>query len=214
MLPPIGPAMLEAHDLACQRGSRRLFDGLQLAVAPGQLLRVEGTNGAGKTSLLRLLAGLGLPSAGRVCWQGRPIGGQREAYAGALAYLGHLAGLKDELTPAENLRTDAGLGALPGTDTPAIQAALADWGLARQARLPLRVLSAGQRRRVALARLALSRAALWILDEPFTALDTQAIDQLGRLLDSHLARGGLAVLTSHQPVPLAGGVQHTLRLGR
>lgn len=206
--------MLEARDLACQRGDRRLFQGLCFALAPGQLLRVEGTNGAGKTSLLRLLAGLGLPSAGQVCWQGRPIQRQRGAFAGALAYLGHLTGLKDELTPVDNLRTDAGLGSLGGAMRDDILASLGTWGLARQVRLPLRVLSAGQRRRVALARLALSPAPLWILDEPFNALDTQAVAQLGRLIDTHLARGGLAVLTSHQDLPLAQGAQRTLRLGR
>ena len=204
--------MLETHDLACLRGDRRLFRGLNLAVAPGQLLRVEGANGAGKTSLLRLLAGLALPAAGEVHWAGQTIRRQRESYAQALLYLGHLGGLKDELTAAENLQIEADLAGTPGVDAPRIAAALADWGLARQARLPLRVLSAGQRRRAALARLQLSDAVLWILDEPFNALDVDAVAHLGRQIEAHLARGGLAVVTSHMDLPIAPAQLLSVRL--
>lgn len=196
--------MLEAQDLACVRGDRRLFRGLTFEVATGTMLRVQGANGAGKTSLLRLLAGLGLPAAGEVRWLGEPLGRQREAYAAALLYLGHLVGLKDELTPAENLRVEAGLCGWPDADETRIGDALAWWGLERQAALPLRVLSAGQRRRAALARLQLASAPLWILDEPFTALDAQAVGRLVDVLEQHLVRGGLVVLTSHQEVPLSG----------
>ena len=204
--------MLETHDLACIRGDRRLFRGLTLSVGRGRLLRVEGANGSGKTSLLRLLAGLGLPAAGEVRWQGRPIRRQREAYAQALLYLGHLGGLKEELTPTENLRIEAGLSGLAMVDEDAIAASLAHWGLARQARLPLRVLSAGQKRRAALARLSLSDAPLWILDEPFNALDVDAVAQLGRAIEAHLVRGGLAVVTSHMDLPIATAQLQTLRL--
>jgi heme exporter protein A len=195
------PCMLEAIDLACLRGDRRLFRGLSFRLGRGELLRVEGANGAGKTSLLRLLAGLGLPDGGEVRWQARPIRQQRERYAQDLLYLGHSAGLKDALTAQENLLT---LGTIEGSDTspPRIAAALDAWGLGRQRTLPVRVLSAGQRRRASLARLSLSRAALWILDEPFSALDTQAVTQLGGQLERHLRAGGLAVVTSHQPLPL------------
>jgi heme exporter protein A len=205
--------MLQTHDLACVRGDRRLFRGLNLSLDSGQLLRVEGANGSGKTSLLRLLAGLGLPAAGEVRWQGRPIRRQREAYAQALLYLGHLGGLKDELTPVENLQIEAGLSGLGRVDDAAIGDALAQWGLVRQARLPLRVLSAGQKRRAALARLSLSTARLWILDEPFNALDVDAVALLGRRLDAHVAGGGLAVVTSHMPLPVAPAQLQTLRLG-
>ncbi len=203
--------MLETLDLACLRGDRRLFRGLNLQLSPGQLLRVEGANGAGKTSLLRLLAGLALPAAGEVRWMGRPIQRQREAYAQALLYLGHLGGLKDELTARENLQID---GALSGAETRAapIDAALAGWGLARQAALPLRVLSAGQRRRASLARLQLSKATLWILDEPFNALDVDAVAQLGRCVEQHLDGGGLAVVTSHMALPLPAARVQSLRL--
>jgi heme exporter protein A len=204
--------MLETHDLACLRGDRRLFRGLNLAVAPGQLLRVEGANGAGKTSLLRLLAGLALPAAGEVHWAGQTIRRQRDVYAQALLYLGHLGGLKDELTAAENLQIETDLTGTPGVDAARIAAALAGWGLERQARLPLRVLSAGQRRRAALARLQLSDAVLWILDEPFNALDVDAVAHLGRQIEAHLARGGLAVVTSHMDLPIAPAQLLSVRL--
>ena len=204
--------MLQTLDLACLRGDRRLFRGLNIAVAPGQLLRVEGANGAGKTSLLRLLAGLALPAAGEVHWQGQPIRRQREAYAQALLYLGHLGGLKDELTPIENLRIECDLAGTPGVDDTRIRAALDAWGLARQVGLPLRVLSAGQRRRAALARLQLSDAALWVLDEPFNALDVDAVAFLGRQIEAHLARGGRAVVTSHMDLPIAPAQLQSVRL--
>jgi len=205
--------VLETLDLACLRGDRRLFRDLNLRLEPGWLLRVEGANGSGKTSLLRLLAGLGLPAAGEVRWQGQPIRRQREAYAQELHYLGHLGGLKEELTPTENLRIEAGLAGTAGVDEAAIAGALAHWGIARQAQLPLRVLSAGQKRRAALARLTLSPAPLWILDEPFNALDVDAAAQLGRLIESHVAGGGLAVVTSHMPLPVAPARLQTVRLG-
>ncbi len=204
--------MLKALDLACVRGDRRLFRGLSFELGPGQLLRVEGANGAGKTSLLRLLAGLGLPAAGEVHWQGQPIRRQRETYAQALLYLGHLGGLKDELTPAENLQIEADLAGTPGVDAARISEALSNWGLARQAKLPLRVLSAGQRRRAALARLQLTEAALWILDEPFNALDVDAVAHLGRQIEAHVQRGGLAVITSHMALPIAPERIKSLRL--
>ena len=203
--------MLEAHDLACRRGNRRLFSALSFSLQPGQLLRVAGANGSGKTSLLRLLAGLGLPTAGEVRWHSRPVQRQRDAYARALFYHGHLGGLKEDLSPLENLRADAGLTG-SAVDDEGLNQALVQWGLARQARLPVRVLSAGQRRRAALARLALVDAPLWILDEPFNALDSDAVAQLGRQIEQHIAAGGLAVITSHQPLPLPAERVTTLQL--
>lgn len=204
--------MLQAVDLACIRGDRRLFRGLHLELGPGRVMRVEGANGAGKTSLLRLLAGLALPAAGEVHWQGQPIRRQREAYAQALLYLGHLGGLKDELTPTENLSLDADLTGSARADPGHVAEALAFWGLTRQAGLPLRVLSAGQRRRSALARLRLSTAPLWILDEPFNALDVAAVAQLGRVIEQHVDGGGLAVVTSHMPLPIAASRVQSLEL--
>ncbi|MCC7152489.1 MAG: cytochrome c biogenesis heme-transporting ATPase CcmA [Rubrivivax sp.] len=197
-------AVLAAHDFEARRGRRVLFSALTLAVAPGQLLRVLGANGAGKTTLLRMLVGLTLPAAGRVTWLGRPITADRDAFHRALVYLGHGAALKDDLSARENL---VSLLALAGHRCDDAQAdrALGAAGLAGCERLPARVLSAGQRRRVALARLALAAGqALWVLDEPFNALDVAAVDWLADLLRAHLAGGGIVVLTSHQSLPLDG----------
>jgi heme exporter protein A len=194
--------VLTAQDLQARRGRRELFSGLQLAAAPGQLLRVTGANGAGKTTLLRTLVGLSTPTAGTVRWQGTPIARQREPYHRSLVYLGHAAALKDELSAIENLRM---LCALAGDDVagPDAAAALADAGLKGRERLPARVLSQGQRRRVALARLRLAAGRpLWVLDEPFNALDTAATLWLAGLVRAQIGRGGIVVLTSHQPVPL------------
>lgn len=197
--------MLQARDLACLRGDRRLFRHLEFTLLPGQWLRVQGSNGTGKTSLLRLLAGLSLPAAGEVLWRGQPIQRQREAYARELLYLGHLAALKDDLSPLHNLQSSARLAGREALAAE-VEAALSLYGLARQLHLPCRVLSAGQRRRAALARLALAREqTLWILDEPFNALDVQAVAHLCGVIEAHLAQGGMVVLTTHQDVPLPAG---------
>lgn len=191
---------LVAEGLACTRGLRELFDALSFALGSGQVLRIEGANGAGKTSLLRLVAGLAWPSAGRVLWRGAPIATQREAYARELLYLGHAPALKDDLTALENLRAATALSGVPKHDD-ALRDALAQWGLAGALRLPVRALSAGQRRRTALARTAMSDARLWVLDEPFNALDGAACEQLGRCIERHAEGGGLALVTSHLALP-------------
>ncbi len=204
--------MLHAQDLACVRGDRRLFRKLSLAVQPGQVWRVEGANGAGKTSLLRILAGLAPPAEGQVAWLGVPVAQQREVFARALLYLGHLSGLKDELSPSENLAIHARLAGLPAAPQ-AVAQALALWGLQRQAQLSVRVLSAGQRRRAALARLSLDHTAtLWILDEPFNALDVSAVQHLGQTLKRHVDAGGMAVLTTHQALELPGVAVQSLKV--
>lgn len=195
-------ATLELRDLACVRGRRRLFQGLNVTLQAGQLMRVSGANGAGKTSLLRMLCGLLAPAHGQVLWQGQQLKRVREDFHRQLVYLGHAAALKDELTPLENLQVAARLsGSAP--DEAAARRALADAGLAGREHLPSRVLSQGQRRRAALARLPLAQASLWVLDEPFNALDTDAIAWLIGLIEAQLQRGGLVVLTSHQPVGLS-----------
>ena len=204
--------MLEAIDLTCVRGDRRLFRGLSATLSPGELLQVEGENGAGKTSLLRILSGLGLPATGEVRWRGRPIVRERDAYARTLLYLGHLGALKDELTPEENLLSDARIAGAPGIGIVQVLDALDRMGLRRIARLPVRVLSAGQRRRTALTRLLLAPPPLWILDEPFNALDADAATLLRRTLQDHVSAGGMAVLTSHQPLALDGVAVRPLRL--
>lgn len=194
--------MLETLQLACQRGDRLLFRKLDVSVEAGQLLRVAGENGVGKTSLLRLLTGLAQPLAGEVRWRGEPIRAQRDSYHAALLYLGHAAALNDLLTPLENLRF-ACVAAGDPVPADACEAALRRIGLARQLDLPAKVLSQGQRRRVGLARLFLAaHRPLWILDEPFTALDVNAVRDLAECIDAHCSRGGIVVFTSHQEVAL------------
>jgi heme exporter protein A len=197
-------AVLDVQDLEARRGRRVLFSGLGFAARPGQLLRVAGPNGAGKTTLLRMLVGLTTPTAGQVRWLGQPLAPQREDFHRALAWIGHAASLKDDLSAIENLEAIATLAGDTATRAE-LAAALAEAGLKGRERLPARVLSAGQRRRVVLARLALPvRRALWVLDEPFNALDTAATEWLAGLVRAQLAQGGIVALTSHQAVPVDG----------
>ena len=206
--------MLEARELEATRGDATLFTGLGLTLRPGVLARVTGANGSGKTSLLRALCGLLMPSAGEVRWNGTNIRALREEYWKNLAYIGHADALKDDLTVEENLSINcalAGLGVSPSQS----RAALASFGLAGRERLPARALSQGQRRRAALARLAVSAALpLWILDEPFAALDAAAVEQVQTLLGGHLASGGMVVLTSHQEAAITAPAVTDINLDR
>lgn len=195
--------MLTAHGLACDRGDRRLFSAVDLSLAPGQWLQVEGPNGVGKTSLLRILAGLAPAAAGHIEWEGRPVAEVRDDFNARLLYLGHAPTIKDDLSALENLQGAAAIAGRPLDESTAL-AALRRIGLKGREDLPTRVLSQGQKRRVALARLLCSQARLWILDEPFVALDVAAVAQLCEILDEHLARGGLLIFTSHQAVHLGG----------
>ncbi len=189
---------LELHDLECTRGHRSLFRAVSARVGDGQLLRVLGENGAGKTSVLRMICGLASPSRGEVRWRGQPIARQRDEFNAGLVYLGHAPALKDDLSALENLQAACGLAGLPCT-LDAAMPALAQAGLERRERLPARALSQGQRKRAALARLVLaSGAPLWVLDEPFNALDDAACVALQVLIAAQLARGGVVVLTNHQ----------------
>ena len=211
----MGQAMnqnLRLDDLACTRSSRELFGGLSVDVQPGTLLRVRGANGAGKTSLLRMLCGLLLPSNGQVLWCERPLAAQREVFGEALVYIGHAAAIKDELSPLENLLDACALRGKVA-DKLAALAALQSAGLRGHERTAARRLSQGQRRRSALARLAMSQnAPLWILDEPFNALDTAANAWLTGLIETHLKSGGMVVLTSHQDLAVATAHQLDLTL--
>jgi heme exporter protein A len=199
--------MLEGIDLECQRGDRLLFAALSFRVEAGTCLHVAGENGAGKTSLLRILCGLLAPTAGEVRWRGEPTRKLREAFWEELAYVGHLNGVKDDLTAAENVRFAAAIAGRAWTHG-AVRAALRELGLAGFEDRPTRTLSQGQRRRVALARLHFAApATLWVLDEPFTALDARGVAVLTALIGAHLARGGIVVLTTHQAVELPGRVQ-------
>lgn len=198
---PDAPAWLAAWGLAARRGERLLFAGLELALHAGEVVWLRGTNGRGKTTLLRLLAGLSTPAEGTVSWEGLDLHGSAPGWRRELAYIAHANALKDDLLAHEALRFVAGLRGTPVAPQ-AVQAALERLGVARQAALPVRVLSQGQRRRVALARLALpDPPRVWLLDEPFDALDDAGIGTLETLMRAHAAAGGAVLLTSHQALP-------------
>lgn len=193
----------QAHQLSCMRGDLQLFSGVSFDLQPGDAMRVAGTNGSGKTSLLRMLAGLSMPTEGEVRWDGKNIRGQRDEFCSRLIYLGHANGVKDDLVAWENLVVASTLSGRQ-VSRDAAYAALEQLGLGRAADLPTRVLSQGQRKRVALARLSLDlSAALWILDEPFTALDQSAVAALCGTVNAHLERGGMVIYTTHQEIELS-----------
>lgn len=188
--------MLEAADLRCERGGRVLFERLSFRLGAGEFLRVSGANGSGKTSLLRVLCGLLTPSRGSVRWKGEPVAALREEYARQLVYLGHAPAVKGDLTAEENLSIACTLAGVAASRD-AVKSALARFALPDD--VPVRRLSQGQRRRAALARLALSGGVpLWLLDEPFAALDAEGIERLGALLSGHAENGGAIVFTTHQ----------------
>ena len=203
--------MLEVSQLKCVRGERPLFDGVGFRLESGQLLYLRGANGAGKTSMLRILCGLTPPESGQILWNGTAISELGEAYRQDLFYLGHHNALQEALTVNENLAFYATLsGAAPSlADT---TQALGQLGLRGCQNRLVRHLSQGQKRRVALSRLMLNRAKLWVLDEPFVALDHAAIQLLADLVAAHLAKGGMAVLTSHQPVDIGTSIPQILEL--
>ena len=205
--------MLSAHALACERGERLLFRNLDFELENGEALLVQGGNGRGKTSLLRILCGLSVPVAGVVRWRGRTIIKAHEQYGREMAYIGHANGIKDDLTPLENLRIAAALDGRDLDDASAM-AALAQLGLSRCMDLPARVLSFGQRRRVALAGLMTAGALLWILDEPLTGLDVHGVAMVEQMIRDHVVAGGLAIMTTHQPLALDGLTPKILSVGK
>ena len=195
--------MLAAQDLAARRGTRLLWRGVNLDLHAGTALVVRGANGVGKTTLLRVLAGLAHAEHGSVHWRGAAVAPHAQALRDDVLYIGHAPALRDELSAAENLASLADLAAEPLAPR-ACDAALAAVDLAAQAALPARVLSEGQRRRVHLARLASTARPLWILDEPAAALDAAGVRWLAARIVAHLARGGLVVLSTHAPIDLPG----------
>jgi heme exporter protein A len=204
--------MLEVSGLECVRGERRLFANVEFRLGGGEMLYLQGANGCGKTSLLRILCGLSPAAAGEIRWRGEPIASLGESYRRELCYLGHHNAIKEELTPLENLLASARL-ADEVLDAGDALDALERVGLAGRQDLACRYLSQGQKRRVALARLCHERRALWVLDEPYVALDALAIELVAGLIGDHLQRGGLSVLTTHQAVNVAAATVRELRLG-
>jgi len=193
--------MLSVSQLTCERGHRPLFAPASFELRAGQALHILGDNGVGKTSLLRIVCGLSPAHGGEVRWQGQLIREVASEFHRDLFYLGHGLSLKEELSALENLLSDAAVAGRAITTSQAHEA-LVRMGLRGREHLPMRVMSQGQKRRVALARLLISQAALWVLDEPFVALDTRAVDHLRGLLGDHVAQGGMVLFTSHQPVAL------------
>lgn len=203
--------MLEAINLDCVRGERRLFHNLSFQLKAGECLLVRGENGSGKTSLLRMLVGLTPPAAGAIHWRSSPIKSLGDEYRCELLYCGHPLGLKDGLSATENLISGMAL-AHEFVTKDAVHEALRQAGLQGREHLALRALSQGQKRRVNLARILLQKRALWVLDEPLTALDAQASQWVMDEIDRHLSHGGIAVLTTHQDIALAGATQ-IIRVG-
>jgi len=204
--------MLEVVNLACKRGGRRLFSGLSFDLEAGTLLHVRGRNGSGKTTLLRALCGLLTPDEGEIRWNGENTRNLGDDYHADLLYFGHLNGIKGDLTGIENLRVSSVLDG-DDVDDERLWSALEQMGVEGFEDLPTKLLSQGQKKRVALARLLISAAPLWILDEPFTALDLDAVDQLQMLVANQIANDGIVILTTHQEVPLTSGQIRRLHLG-
>jgi heme exporter protein A len=203
--------MLKATNLECVRGENSLFKDINFTLEAGELLLVNGPNGSGKTSLLRILCGLAKPAYGEIQWCGNSIRSLDEEYHSVITYLGHLNGVKDNLTAIENLSISC---ALAGNEIDENKAygALQYMGLGGREVLPVKVLSQGQRRRVTLARLLVCSTVLWILDEPLVALDNAAVDLVQRLLEQHLEQGGMVVMTTHQDINVTAVLTKRLQL--
>lgn len=203
--------MLEAVNLSCARGERQLFSGLNFSLRAGNSLQAFGPNGCGKTSLLRIICGLMAPVGGEVRWDGTNIRRLGEEYFGFIAYVAHQTGVKDELNPLENLRIASGVAGHPLSIQEA-ESILEQVGLIGQRYLPARLLSAGQRRRLALSRLLASQAKLWILDEPLASLDDAGVSLVCNLIDEHVSKDGMAIIATHQEMNLSAGRMQRIEL--
>jgi len=200
----VSEPLLKVVDLYCERDERVLFDGLNFELSEGQLIQIEGANGSGKTTLLRILSGLSSHYEGDIYWQGEAIRDAKHSFLAALLYFGHQPGVKGMLTPIENLRWYAAIH--PSLDEGSINSALEAVGLKGYEDVPCHSLSAGQNRRVSLARLYMNRAQLWILDEPFTAIDKRGVAAKEALLAGHVSQGGSVILTTHHDLSACGPV--------
>ena len=203
--------MLEATNLGCVRGDRRLFKGVNFSLTPGTFLQLQGPNGSGKTSLLRIICGLLAQAEGEIRWQGANISSLGDEYLTAVTYLGHRNGVKDELSGLENLRVSNALNGIEITENKAREV-LKTMGLGGRESLPARLLSEGQRRRVGLARLIVCNTTLWLLDEVLTSLDTAAISLVRSLIEEHLSNGGMAIVATHQELALSAVSSQRLEL--
>lgn len=201
---------LELRGIEMSRDDRVLFSGLGLRVNAGEVVQIEGANGSGKTTLLRIICGLLTPDEGEIFWCGEDIRKIRPEYQQEVAYMGHVHGVKDDLTALENLRFGRALGNI-SREVPMV-AALEHVGLAGYEHAAVRTFSAGMRRRLAMARLLVSGAAIWILDEPFTALDVHGVAMVEALLDQHTQAGGMVILSTHHPVTLKSAIKKPVYL--
>lgn len=204
--------MLEAKDLECVRGSRSLFKDIGFALHPGGILQVFGPNGSGKSSLLRMLCGFITPVQGAILWNGSDIRSLGEDYLRSVTYIGHSNAVKEELSPVENLRMASGIAGVEIGEKKAY-AVLQHLGLDGRETLPARLLSQGQKRRLALARLMVCGTVLWLLDEPFSALDSAAAALVHALLNDHLGNGGMAVVATHQALDFTAVSTQRIDLG-
>lgn len=202
--------LLETVNLSCSRGDRLLFEDLAMCIAAGEVVQIHGPNGSGKTTLLRILCGLQPPAGGHIRWRGRDMSPGAPEVRAEIQYIGHASGVKLDLTPRENLDIAIALSVRPTGTT--VGAALSRLEIGRFCDVPVRTLSAGQRQRVALARLLTCGSALWVLDEPFTALDTRGVAIIDAMLRRHVEAGGSAVLTSHHPVTLGRVTPRLVRI--
>lgn len=209
------PVLLQAQQLFCEREERVLFARLDFSVSGGELLQIEGPNGAGKTTLMRSVTGLNQHYEGDVFWRGKPLADDREAFYAETLILGHLSGIKLPLSPTENLRWIASVRGVPRADADSrIAASLDAVGLSGFEHQPAHSLSAGQKRRIALARLFIEPATLWVLDEPFSAIDKQGVSVLERVLEDHVSRGGAALVVTHHDLRLPHLPHRRLALGQ
>ena len=196
----VAETWLEVRELGCERDHRRLFENVSFSATPGEVVQVAGPNGSGKTTLLRFLAGISQAYEGEILWRGEPITAVAPQYRGQMLFFGHAPGVTLNLTALENLQWYFSLNQQVTRES--LYSALAAVGLAGYEEVPAYRMSAGQQRRIALARLRLSRVPLWILDEPFTAIDRAGVTELEGLLAAHASAGGMVILTTHHPLNL------------